>query len=61
MYHLLQLGDDIVVSLLQLGDYVVVSLLHLGVYAGVPASNIAIRVAKEAYAEMGICVDGDKI
>lgn len=41
-------------------DEVRETLLHLGVYAGVPASNIAIRVAKEAYAEMGISVDGDK-
>ncbi|WP_075180292.1 bifunctional 3-oxoadipate enol-lactonase/4-carboxymuconolactone decarboxylase PcaDC [Neptunomonas phycophila] len=41
-------------------DEVRETLLHLGVYAGVPASNIAIRVAKQAYAEIGISIDGDK-
>lgn len=30
------------------------ALLHVAVYAGVPAANQAIKVAKEAYAEMGI-------
>jgi 3-oxoadipate enol-lactonase/4-carboxymuconolactone decarboxylase len=41
-------------------DEVRETLLHLGVYAGVPASNIAIRVAKEAYAEIGVSIHGDQ-
>ncbi|WP_375170879.1 4-carboxymuconolactone decarboxylase [Marinobacter sp.] len=38
-------------------DEVRETLLHLGVYAGVPASNVAIRIAKEAYTSMGITID----
>ena len=41
-------------------DEVRETLLHLGVYAGVPASNVAIRIAKETYTGMGIAVDGGK-
>jgi len=30
------------------------ALLHVAIYAGVPAANHAIRVARAAYAEIGI-------
>ena len=33
------------------------TLLHIGVYAGVPVSNIAIRIAKETYAGLGIDIN----
>lgn len=35
------------------------TLLHLGVYAGVPASNTAIRIAKDAYKSIGVAIDGE--
>ncbi|WP_111497558.1 bifunctional 3-oxoadipate enol-lactonase/4-carboxymuconolactone decarboxylase PcaDC [Marinobacter bohaiensis] len=35
------------------------TLLHLGVYAGVPASNTAIRIARETYKKLGIAIDGE--
>lgn len=38
-------------------DEVRETLLHLGVYAGVPVSNIAIRIARETYKGMGIAID----
>nr|WP_067288093.1 3-oxoadipate enol-lactonase [Marinobacterium profundum] len=41
-------------------DEVRETLLHLGVYAGVPASNVAIRIAKETYTGMGIAINGGK-
>lgn len=41
-------------------DEVRETLLHLGVYAGVPASNVAIRIAKETYTGMGIAIDEGK-
>ena len=30
------------------------AMLHVAVYAGVPAANQALKVAREAYAEMGV-------
>ena len=35
-------------------DDVMEALLHVAVYAGVPRANRAIRIAREAYADMGL-------
>lgn len=37
------------------------ALLHVAVYAGAPAANHALRVARRAFAEIGVVLDGGEI
>ena len=35
------------------------AMMHVAVYAGVPAANHALKVIKQAYADMGVSLEGD--
>lgn len=37
------------------------ALLHVAVYAGVPAANHAIKVAREAFAEIGVTFEAERV